>query len=297
MSLTVFHTIPTPLGKFSKVDPETEPVNKIAYRIQSLPENCVACISGPNPDILDAANSAAEELFKKNSLIVYPKQPSQEIIAAQPLGIYGLCIGTKIAPNIPRENQFVDLWDIGPHVDSVVTAAAHIAQKLDDGLTIPQARTVLHAAAQPLQNDDGVGEYSLISYTHPTLIPIDPYIKLQPAIHLICGRRANRDELEYYFTISEDEGFESALEDLVRASRMNFDWKRHDLPIAQRVQSHYHFLLGREPSTQELLESLQKIQSVKYRQGNTPWKLCWDDFTADFFNECDENVSLPTMIL
>ena len=280
-------------------------------------------ISNPLWDALVADNSdspdfsPAEVVFNAGGMVFYASGNAghREGIATADMfstsvGAYNTDDGTLYDFANRWQGLFVPIWANGQAPGGALgtsfaapRVAAWIGTLYERGFTTAEAMTALYRTSKPINNPQSLGDYALLNEEaletlgEPYEIGISEII--MAAYVVMLGRRPDMNGWQYWIDDAESRGLDTTIEAMAFSAKENNEWKKHEVPVARRIQCHYHLMLGREPHIYEWAYWLDNFSKLNYGgDGSLDYsKLNWDQFTADFFNSVDCEAKHTDVIL
>jgi hypothetical protein len=244
-------------------------------------------------------------------------------VSGSAAGIYSIAAG---AYNVAGETVYdwanrwngllVDYWADGKAPGGAlgtsfaaprVTGA--IANLMRAGLTLWEAKTALYVDSIPISTN-GHGDLALLdeakARTRTEAVQIGESERVMAAYVVGCGRRPDQAGWTWWTDQARTNGLDETLGHMLRTARANGDWQQHKVPVARRVQCHYHLLLGREADDDGMKYWLRQIAHGHYggvnvdpdsgfetAEGPQWYEIDWASFTRDFVSGISGKKALP----
>jgi hypothetical protein len=177
--------------------------------------------------------------------------------------------------------------------------AGAVANLMRAGLTLWEAKTALYIDSLPISTN-GNGDLALLNEakakSRTSAVSIAESERMLAAYVVGCGRRADQAGWTWWTDHARKTGLENAAQDFLASAKNGGDWQEHKVPVARRVQAHYHLFVGREADDAGMKWWLEQLAHGRY--GGTEeseeydgmivakddqwYQIDWASFTRDF---------------
>jgi hypothetical protein len=184
-----------------------------------------------------------------------------------------------------------------------------IANLMRAGLDVWQAKTALYVDSVPISTN-GHGDLALLdeakARTRTQAVQIGPSERVMAAYVVGCGRRPDQAGWTWWTDQARRYGTDSTIHAFLASAKNGSDWFNHKIPVARRVQCHYHLLLGREADDGGMQWWLRQLAHGRYggidvdpdsgfetAKDNQWYEINWPAFTRDFIAAAGGEKALP----